>query len=117
MNNKKTICSGVALSVLTSSLLLVSEPVLATKKYEKCYGIAKEGKNDCGANGHSCAGKAVADNISQEWIYVPQGTCSTIAATCEVENKKFSLFRAKKLKEVCSKVAEQEPSITGGSLS
>ena len=23
---------------------------------EKCYGVAKAGKNDCAANGHSCAG-------------------------------------------------------------
>jgi uncharacterized membrane protein len=33
----------------------------------KCYGVAKAGKNDCAANGHSCAGKARVDNHPAEW--------------------------------------------------
>jgi uncharacterized membrane protein len=45
---------------------------------EKCYGIAKAGKNDCGANGHSCAGQAVKDGDGKEWIKVPKGTCEKI---------------------------------------
>lgn len=45
---------------------------------EKCYGIAKAGKNDCGANGHSCAGQAAKDADGKEWIHVPKGTCEKI---------------------------------------
>ena len=45
----------------------------------KCAGIAKKGKNDCGANGHSCAGHAKVDNDPNEWVYVPQGVCEKIA--------------------------------------
>ena len=45
---------------------------------EKCYGIAKAGKNDCGANGHSCAGQAAKDGDGKEWIKVPKGTCEKI---------------------------------------
>lgn len=45
---------------------------------EKCYGVAKAGKNDCGANGHSCAGQAAKDADGKEWIYVPKGTCEKI---------------------------------------
>lgn len=48
--------------------------------WEKCAGIAKAGKNDCGAldGSHSCAGQATGNNLKQEWVYVPQGTCDKI---------------------------------------
>ncbi|MEE9351079.1 MAG: DUF2282 domain-containing protein [Thiotrichaceae bacterium] len=51
------------------------------KNWEKCAGIAKAGKNDCGSltkGGHSCAGQAETDNSDTEWVYVPQGTCEKI---------------------------------------
>ena len=52
----------------------------APKSWEKCAGIAKTGKNDCGAldKKHGCAGQATMDNSDQEWVYVPQGTCEKI---------------------------------------
>ncbi|MEM1022169.1 MAG: DUF2282 domain-containing protein [Myxococcota bacterium] len=45
----------------------------------KCAGIAKKGMNDCGANGHDCAGNAAVDRDPNEWVYVPQGVCEKIA--------------------------------------
>jgi uncharacterized membrane protein len=45
---------------------------------EKCYGIAKAGQNDCSTARHSCAGKAAKDNASDEWKYVPRGTCEKV---------------------------------------
>jgi uncharacterized membrane protein len=44
---------------------------------EKCYGIAKAGKNDCGnATGtHTCGGKATTDHDPNEWMWVEQGKC------------------------------------------
>ncbi len=45
---------------------------------EKCYGIAKEGKNDCGWSGGSCAGSATADSLPDTWIYVAKGSCEKI---------------------------------------
>jgi uncharacterized membrane protein len=47
-------------------------------KTEKCYGIAKAGKNDCAANGHGCMGQARMDGDGKEWIKVPKGTCEKI---------------------------------------
>ena len=41
----------------------------------KCAGIAKKGKNHCGANGHTCGGKAVKDFDKNEWIYVRKEVC------------------------------------------
>ena len=47
---------------------------------EKCYGIAKAGKNDCASAVHpnSCAGKAAADNAPDRWKYVAKGTCKSL---------------------------------------
>jgi uncharacterized membrane protein len=53
----------------------------AGKGTEKCYGIVKAGKNDCGTSKHSCAGQATVDNDSEEWIKVPKGTCEKIAGS------------------------------------
>lgn len=55
---------------------------------EKCSGIVKAGMNDCGANGHACAGQAKADSTAGEWIKVPKGTCEKITGGVLVEDKK-----------------------------
>ena len=49
-------------------------------EWEKCAGIAKAGANDCGAldGSHGCAGQSKADNLPNEWVYVPAGTCEKI---------------------------------------
>ncbi|MFO1394960.1 MAG: DUF2282 domain-containing protein [Steroidobacteraceae bacterium] len=46
-----------------------------TATQDKCYGIAKAGKNDCAGNGHSCAGQAKKDNDPNEWKHVPAAQC------------------------------------------
>jgi uncharacterized membrane protein len=43
--------------------------------FEKCYGVAKAGANNCAAGTHSCAGQASRDNDPKEWVYAPAGTC------------------------------------------
>jgi uncharacterized membrane protein len=45
---------------------------------EKCYGIAKAGKNDCQTANSSCAGTSKRDAQKDAWIYVPAGTCDRI---------------------------------------
>jgi uncharacterized membrane protein len=48
-------------------------------KMEKCYGIVKSGKNDCGIPGaNSCAGQVKTENDPKAWIFVPKGTCEKI---------------------------------------
>lgn len=66
-------------SALASALAIgAAAPALANADKEKCYGIAKAGKNDCAnASGtHSCAGQAKTDNAPDEWKYVAKGTCA-----------------------------------------
>ncbi len=45
---------------------------------EKCTGIVKAGKNDCGNSEHACAGQAKTDADADEWVYLPKGTCEKI---------------------------------------
>jgi uncharacterized membrane protein len=49
-----------------------------TFKAEKCYGVAKAGKNDCQTSNTACAGTSKKDNQGDAWIYVPAGTCDRI---------------------------------------
>jgi uncharacterized membrane protein len=46
---------------------------------ERCHGIARAGRNDCGTSAHACAGRALRDRASDEWISLPAGTCARIA--------------------------------------
>ncbi|WP_370979256.1 DUF2282 domain-containing protein [Agaribacterium sp. ZY112] len=68
---------GAALGLSSQSSLAVPDSPAA---WEKCAGIAKAGKNDCGAldGSHNCAGQARIDNADHEWVYVPEGTCEKI---------------------------------------
>jgi uncharacterized membrane protein len=46
---------------------------------EKCYGVAKAGKNDCAATGHSCAGQSTKDMDKASWVSLPAGVCAKLA--------------------------------------
>lgn len=48
-------------------------------KGEKCYGVAKAGKNDCQTASSACAGSAKQDSDPSAFIFVPSGTCDKIA--------------------------------------
>lgn len=43
---------------------------------EKCYGVAKAGKNDCATAAHSCAGNSKTDG--EAWLNTPKGLCDKI---------------------------------------
>jgi uncharacterized membrane protein len=45
---------------------------------EKCYGIAKAGKNDCQTANSSCAGTSKRDGQGDAWIYMPAGSCGKV---------------------------------------
>ncbi|MBN2740467.1 MAG: DUF2282 domain-containing protein [Rhodobacteraceae bacterium] len=51
----------------------------ASKKMEKCFGVALAGQNDCAAGpGTTCAGTATQDYQGNAWKLVPAGTCTEI---------------------------------------
>lgn len=50
------------------------------KDMEKCYGVAKAGKNDCKAGkGTTCAGTSKVDYQGNAWSLVKTGTCDKVA--------------------------------------
>lgn len=78
-------------SAMAAGLVTVSSAALAGKPgMEKCMGIAKAGKNDCGTSQHACAGQAKEDGNAEEWVYVPEGTCSKIVGGKVKPGKKKS---------------------------
>ena len=75
--------SMLAASALVAALAVpaVSEAGPAATpefKADKCFGIAKAGKNDCQTANSSCAGTSRRDSQADAWIYVPAGTCERI---------------------------------------
>lgn len=57
------------------------------KGMEKCYGIAKAGKNDCGSAIEACAGQSKTDGAKGSWLAVPKGTCDKIVGGSTEEPK------------------------------
>ena len=77
-NTNKTIALTGALA---AAIMLVSNAALAQDKpaTEKCYGVAKAGKNDCAAGpGTTCAGTSKKDAQGDAWMFLPAGTCEKL---------------------------------------
>jgi len=76
-NMTKTLAFSTAIAA--GVLMASSADVYAKKKVEKCYGVAKAGKNDCAAGpGTSCAGTSTSDAQKNAWMYLPKGACEKI---------------------------------------
>jgi uncharacterized membrane protein len=71
--------SAILAAAISSLLALTTTAVAADdSNSEKCYGVAKAGKNDCAGGAHACAGQSSKDNSSKEFIKLPKGTCERI---------------------------------------
>ena len=79
MTSTKTLLAAAIGTLMFANLAAAADMAGADKAAatEKCFGVAKAGKNDCAANGHSCAGQATA-NGGKEWIKLPAGTCERL---------------------------------------
>jgi uncharacterized membrane protein len=77
--------SAVA-SLFVFVALFGNEAQAAQPGMEKCAGIVKVGKNDCGTSKHGCAGQAKKDGDAEEWIYVPAGTCEKITGAKKLQD-------------------------------
>jgi uncharacterized membrane protein len=47
-------------------------------EHEKCYGVAKAGKNDCETMNSSCAGTSRRNGQGDAWVYLPKGSCDKV---------------------------------------
>jgi uncharacterized membrane protein len=68
-----------------SSLLALGAAAFAAPTYaadkpdqEKCYGVAKAGKNDCAGPAHACQGQSKETASKKDFIAVPKGTCERL---------------------------------------
>lgn len=81
MSNEK-LTSTVLVSAIALAASTLSAHTFAhdgTKEgFDKCAGMVKAGKNDCGTSKHACAGQAKVDGDPEEWVFVPQGTCQKL---------------------------------------
>lgn len=77
---KMLLGTAAVAGVLTLAATVAAPTDASAKKAEKekCYGISKAAKNDCGANGHSCAAQAKVDGDPNEWILMPKGLCERL---------------------------------------
>ena len=71
------ICSAVAAALATPLLAGAQAPV-PKFEHEKCYGLARAGKNDCQTANSSCAGTSKRDGQGDAWIYMPAGACDRV---------------------------------------
>ena len=82
MHTKPTAISAAIASLLALGLTSGhAAAVVDMKNMEKCFGIAKAGKNDCAGNksAHACASHAAKSGDPLDWVVVPKGTCDKIA--------------------------------------
>ena len=80
-SNERLLSAAVvsALSLLAMNAQAQTHPERPTYNYEKCYGVAKAGVNDCFTATNSCAGTSKQDGQKDAWVYLPKGTCQKLA--------------------------------------
>lgn len=69
----------------TTNAAPAAKKVHMMKGMEKCYGIAKAGKNDCGSSTEACAGQSKMDSAKNAWLAIPKGTCDKIVGSSTTE--------------------------------
>jgi uncharacterized membrane protein len=80
--NAAVIGAAIGLSLLAVQQFthaLPGSPERFTFDRERCYGVVRAGRNDCGTAKHACAGQATRDRHPEEWLMLPAGTCLRIA--------------------------------------
>ena len=79
MSNRATTALSTLLLASLAAGAATAAHAQASKPMEKCYGVAKAGKNDCKAGaGTTCAGTSKVDYQKDAWKLVPAGTCAKI---------------------------------------
>ncbi len=79
MKTSSQLISGAIASLFLLGVASSTTAAYAKKEdNEKCAGVVKAGKNDCGTSKSACAGTVSADRDPEAWIYVPKGTCERI---------------------------------------
>ena len=83
VGNAIAITSAIGVSLLAiqqNTHFLPGSKKTFTQDRERCYGVVRAGKNDCGTAKHACAGQAGKDADEEEWLMLPAGTCARITS-------------------------------------
>ena len=70
--------SRLAIATALAAALVLPVAAQAQGNMEKCFGIAKAGKNDCQTATSSCAGTSKTDAQKDAWVSLPKGACEKI---------------------------------------
>lgn len=76
MYHKKLLLAAAITGVI--AMTSIQTVAAADGTTEKCYGVAKAGKNDCASAAHACAGHGTMDKSGSEWVKLPKGTCERL---------------------------------------
>jgi uncharacterized membrane protein len=78
MKKSDTMIAGAIAGVLALAVLIPATAAEQKMEMEKCYGVAKAGKNDCQTATSACAGTSKKDGAKDAWLSVPKGSCEKI---------------------------------------
>ena len=81
MNKSRVLLGSVMAMALSMTLQASAQggPAPTPKfEHEKCFGVAKAGKNDCQTANSSCAGTSKRNGQGDAWLYVPKGSCERL---------------------------------------
>ncbi len=77
-NSNLAVAAAVTGLIALGGTTLTANSAVAAEQ-EKCYGVAKAGKNDCATKTSSCSGTAKQDNQKDAFVVVPKGLCDKLA--------------------------------------
>ena len=77
MTKTNLLLSAALAGIFAAGVVAATQAADAPAK-EKCFGIAKAGKNDCASasGSHACAGKATTDNSGDEFLLLSKDDCT-----------------------------------------
>lgn len=79
MKTSQLVIASAVAAALAMPYTVGAQPAPKPKfEAEKCYGIARAGRNDCETVNSSCAGTSRRDGQRDAWIYVPKGSCERV---------------------------------------
>lgn len=89
MKDIKVVINTVVASILALGTLTATGASSAAdaQDMEKCYGIAKAGKNDCATGSAGCAGSSKKDSQGDSFLLLPKGTCEKIVGASKEPKK------------------------------
>lgn len=75
---KHTLLASAMTGLVALGATTISTQAFAAGGMEKCYGVAKAGKNDCATKISSCAGTSKVDGNPDAFVVVPEGLCQKL---------------------------------------